>query len=55
MTREQDSKLLGTEGPSATDHREKPFRLLTKGKEWKKFEKVLEDWKAFNVPNTGVR
>jgi CHAD domain-containing protein len=33
----------------------KPFRLLTKGKEWKKFEKVLEDRKAFNVPNTGVR
>ena len=33
----------------------KPFRVLTKGKEWKKFEKVLEDQKVFNVPNTGVR
>jgi triphosphatase len=33
----------------------KPFRLLTKGKEWKKFEKALEDQKAFKVPDTGVR
>ena len=107
MTTEQYSKLSGTEGPPATDHREiewqfdtdeldpvegwlvrqasgssgptvaldifsercsrqardlrvavpdaKSFRVLTKGKEWKKFEKVLEDQKAFNVPDTGVR
>jgi triphosphatase len=33
----------------------KPLRALKKGKKWKKFEKVLEDQKAFDVPNTGVR
>jgi triphosphatase len=33
----------------------KPFWVLKKGKKWKKFEKVLEDQKASNVPDTGVR
>jgi triphosphatase len=33
----------------------KPFRALTKGKEWNRFEKVLEDQKASNAPNSGVR
>jgi CHAD domain-containing protein len=33
----------------------KPFRALTKGKEWNKFEKVLEDQKASNAPSSGVR
>jgi triphosphatase len=33
----------------------KPFRVLTKGKEWKKFERVLGDQKELDIPNTGVR
>ena len=33
----------------------KPFRTLTKGKKWKKFEKVLESWREANIPNKGVR
>jgi triphosphatase len=32
-----------------------PFRALTKGKAWNKFEKVLEDQKASNAPSSGVR
>jgi triphosphatase len=33
----------------------KPFRTLTKGKKWKKFEKVLESRSEANIPNEGVR
>jgi triphosphatase len=33
----------------------KPFRTLTKGKKWKKFEKVLERQKGTDIPNKGVR
>jgi triphosphatase len=33
----------------------KPFRALKKAKKWKKFEKGLEDQKASNVPDAGVR
>jgi CHAD domain-containing protein len=33
----------------------KPFRTLTKGKKWKKFEKVLESRREANIPNKGVR
>ena len=33
----------------------KPFRALTKGKKWKKFEKVLESRNRADVPNKGVR
>jgi inorganic triphosphatase YgiF len=33
----------------------KPFRVLTKGKTWKKFEKVLESRSEANLPNKGVR
>ena len=33
----------------------KAFRVLTKGKQWKKFEKVLENQKAFDSPTTGAR
>jgi triphosphatase len=33
----------------------KPLRALKKAKKWKKFEKVLEDQKASNVPDAGVR
>src|SRR5215217_8277212 len=33
----------------------KPFRTLTKGKKWKKFEKVLESQREANIPNKGVR
>jgi triphosphatase len=33
----------------------KPFRALTKGKAWNKFEKVLQDQKASNAPSSGVR
>jgi triphosphatase len=33
----------------------KPFRTLTKGKKWKKFEKVLESQREANIPNKRVR
>jgi CHAD domain-containing protein len=33
----------------------KPFRTLTKGKKWKKFEKVLESRNEANIPNKGPR
>jgi triphosphatase len=33
----------------------KPFLTLTKGKKWKKFEKVLESQRKANIPNKGVR
>ena len=33
----------------------RPFRVLTKGRKWKKFEKVLDDYKPLGQPNTGVR
>src|SRR5215207_1218420 len=33
----------------------KPFLTLTKGKKWKKFEKVLESRRETNIPNKGVR
>jgi triphosphatase len=33
----------------------KPFRTLTKGKKWKKFEKVLESRNEADVPNKGLR
>jgi CHAD domain-containing protein len=33
----------------------KPLRALTKGKQWRKFEKVLEDQSGSNIPNTSVR
>jgi triphosphatase len=33
----------------------KPFATLTKGKSWKKFEKVLESRREAKVPNKGVR
>jgi len=33
----------------------KPFRALTKGKKWKKFEKALESRNRADVPNKGVR
>jgi triphosphatase len=33
----------------------KPFRTLTKGKKWKKFEKVLESRSEARIPNKGVR
>src|ERR687889_1319932 len=33
----------------------KPFLNLTKGKKWKKFEKVLESRRKANIPNKGVR
>jgi triphosphatase len=33
----------------------KPFRALRKGKEWKKFEKVLESRADAHVPSKGVR
>jgi triphosphatase len=33
----------------------KPFRALTKGKKWKKFEKVLKSRIGTDVPNKGVR
>jgi triphosphatase len=33
----------------------KPFRTLTKGKKWKKFEKVLESRKGAGIPGKGVR
>ena len=33
----------------------KPFRALKKAKRWKKFGKVLEDQKASNVRDAGVR
>ena len=33
----------------------KPFLTLTKGKKWKKFEKVLESRREANIPNKGVR
>jgi triphosphatase len=33
----------------------KPFRALKKGKKWKKFQKVLEDQRDLDVPDTGVR
>jgi triphosphatase len=33
----------------------KPFLTLTKGKKWKKFEKVLESRREANVPNKGAR
>jgi CHAD domain-containing protein len=33
----------------------KPFRTLTKGKEWKKFEKDMESRSEANTPNEGTR
>ena len=33
----------------------KPFRTLTKGKKWKKFEKVLESRNGASMPDKGVR
>ena len=33
----------------------KPFRVMTKGKEWKKFEKILEDQNTLDLPNKSVR
>jgi triphosphatase len=33
----------------------KPFRTLTKGKKWKKFEKVLENRSGANISNKDVR
>src|SRR5919107_755717 len=33
----------------------KPFRALTKGKKWKKFEKVLKSRNEANIPNKGPR
>ena len=33
----------------------KPFRVLTKGKTWKKFENVLESRSEANLPSKGVR
>jgi CHAD domain-containing protein len=33
----------------------KPFLTLTKGKKWKKFEKVLESRNEANIPNKGPR
>jgi triphosphatase len=33
----------------------KPFRTLTRGKKWKKLEKVLESRSEANIPNKGVR
>jgi triphosphatase len=33
----------------------KPFRTLTKGKKWKRFEKVLESRSGADIPNKGVR
>jgi triphosphatase len=33
----------------------KPFRALKKGRKWKKFQKVLEDRRDLDVPDTGVR
>jgi CHAD domain-containing protein len=33
----------------------KPFRVLVKGRRWKKFEKVLEEQAALGLPNTGLR
>jgi hypothetical protein len=33
----------------------KPYRTLTKGKKWKKFEKVLEWRKAVVIPAKSVR
>ncbi|HEY6580381.1 MAG TPA: CHAD domain-containing protein [Rubrobacter sp.] len=32
-----------------------PFRAMKKGKQWKEFEKVLEDRRELDVPNAGVR
>jgi hypothetical protein len=33
----------------------KPLRALTRGKRWKKFEKVLEDLNGAGLPNKSVR
>jgi CHAD domain-containing protein len=33
----------------------KPFRTLTKGKRWKKFEKILESRSEADIPDKGVR
>ena len=33
----------------------KPFRFLTKGKAWKRFEKVLEEQNASHIPGKSVR
>ena len=33
----------------------KPLRALKKGKKWKRFQKVLEDQRDLDVPDTGVR
>jgi hypothetical protein len=33
----------------------KPFRTLTKGKKWQKFEKVLKSQNGASMPDKGVR
>ena len=33
----------------------KPFRVLTRGKKWKTFEKVLESRNGASMPDKGVR
>jgi CHAD domain-containing protein len=46
----REAKYLRSDVPGS-----KPFLTLTKGKKWKKFEKVLEGRRETNVPNKGVR
>jgi hypothetical protein len=46
--------LIAPESSSAVPD-SKPYRTLTKGKKWKKFEKVLDWRKAVVIPAKSVR
>ena len=46
-------RVRNTDGEVVPDS--KPFRTLTKGKKWKKFENVLKSGSRADMPGKGVR
>ena len=46
----REAKYLRSDVPGS-----KPFLTLTKGKKWKKFEKVMESQSGANIPNEDTR